>query len=75
MYNVKEREKLYKKSNKCMSLGYVDSVKRYYLWDPTICKIIVSINVIFVDNELKIEVNDSIFNEIMTPIIVQIEKS
>jgi len=53
MYNSQERSKLDPKSRKCIFLGYADNVKGYRLWDPTAHKVVVSRDVIFVENELQ----------------------
>ena len=53
MYNSQKRTKLDSKSKKCTFLGYVDKVKGYCLWDPTVRKVVVSRDVIFVENELQ----------------------
>ncbi|KAE8691645.1 hypothetical protein F3Y22_tig00110888pilonHSYRG00123 [Hibiscus syriacus] len=38
---------------KCKFLGYVDGVKGYRLWDPTARKVIISKDVIFVEDKLQ----------------------
>ena len=53
MYNAQERTKLDPKSRKCIFLGYDDGVKRYRLWDPTAHKIVISKDVIFVEDQLQ----------------------
>ena len=52
MYNVLERTKLNPKSRRCIFLRYANGVKGYRLWDPTAHKIIISRDVIFVENQL-----------------------
>ncbi|KAI5403925.1 hypothetical protein KIW84_051176 [Lathyrus oleraceus] len=67
MYNSQERTKLDPKSRKCIFLGYADGVKGYRPWDPTSRKVIVSRDVIFVENELQREQeNDSTSKDITT---------
>ncbi|KAL5788055.1 hypothetical protein ACOSP7_005004 [Xanthoceras sorbifolium] len=39
-------------------IGYADGVKGYHLWDPTTHKIIVSMDVIFVENQIQKEEGD-----------------
>ncbi|KAH9725713.1 hypothetical protein KPL70_007982 [Citrus sinensis] len=53
MYNAQERTKLDAKSRRCIFLGYDDGVKGYRLWDPTAHKIIISRDVIFVEDQLQ----------------------
>ncbi|KAH9688940.1 Integrase catalytic domain-containing protein [Citrus sinensis] len=53
MYNAQERSKLDAKSRRCIFLGYVDGVKGYRLWDPTAHKIVISRDVIFVEDQLQ----------------------
>lgn len=60
MYNSQERTKLDPKSRKCLFLGYAEGIKGYRLWDPTTHKLIISRDVIFVENQLQLkEENDS----------------
>ncbi|KAH9779421.1 hypothetical protein KPL71_007705 [Citrus sinensis] len=53
MYNAQERTKLDPKSRRCIFLGYADGVKGYRLWDPTAHKIIISRDVIFIEDQLQ----------------------
>ncbi|KAK0597651.1 hypothetical protein LWI29_027264 [Acer saccharum] len=52
MYNAQERTKLDPKSRRCIFLGYADGVKGYRLWDPTAHKVVISRDVIFVEDQL-----------------------
>ncbi|KAH9687241.1 Integrase catalytic domain-containing protein [Citrus sinensis] len=49
MYNVQERTKLDLKSRRYIFLGYADEVKGYRLWDPIAHKIVIIMDVIFLD--------------------------
>ena len=53
MYNTQKRTKLDPKSRRCIFLGYADKVKGYRLWDPTTHKIIISRDVIFIEDQLQ----------------------
>ncbi|KAH9671607.1 hypothetical protein KPL70_017434 [Citrus sinensis] len=53
MYNAQEKIKLDAKSRKCIFLGYADGVKGYRLWDPTAHKIVISRDVIFIEDQLQ----------------------
>ncbi|KAE8693992.1 hypothetical protein F3Y22_tig00110788pilonHSYRG00242 [Hibiscus syriacus] len=43
---------------KCKFLGYVDGVKGYRLWDPTAHKVIISRDVVFVEDKLQRKEDD-----------------
>ncbi|KAE8673431.1 hypothetical protein F3Y22_tig00111783pilonHSYRG00232 [Hibiscus syriacus] len=58
MYNSQEISKLDPKSRKCKFLGYADGVKGYCLWDPTAHKVIISRDVIFVEDKLQRKEDD-----------------
>ncbi|KAE8667060.1 Retrovirus-related Pol polyprotein from transposon TNT 1-94 [Hibiscus syriacus] len=58
MYNSQEISKLDPKSRKCKFLEYAYGVKGYCLWDPTACKVIISRDVIFVENKLQRKEDD-----------------
>ncbi|KAE8686001.1 hypothetical protein F3Y22_tig00111088pilonHSYRG00304 [Hibiscus syriacus] len=58
MYNSQEISKLDPKSRKCKFLGYADGVKGYRLWDPTARKVIISRDVIFVEDKLQRKEDD-----------------
>ncbi|GJW74329.1 gag-pol polyprotein [Tanacetum coccineum] len=53
MYNSKETTKLDPKSRKCLFLGYADGVKGYHLWDPTDHKVVVSMDVVFMEEKFQ----------------------
>ncbi|KAL4271938.1 hypothetical protein GQ457_13G028490 [Hibiscus cannabinus] len=73
MYNAQEISKLDPKSRKCKFLGYADGVKGYRLWDPTARKVIISRDVIFVEDKLqREEENDGTEKE--KPESIQVEK-
>ncbi|KAE8730652.1 putative galacturonosyltransferase 6 [Hibiscus syriacus] len=59
MYNSQEISKLDPKSRKCKFLGYADGVKGYRLWDPTARKVIISRDVIFVEDKLQRKEDDA----------------
>ncbi|KAE8689483.1 CYP710A2 protein [Hibiscus syriacus] len=58
MYNSQEISKLDPKSRKCKLLGYADGVKGCRLWDPTVHKVIISRDVIFVEDKLQRKEDD-----------------
>ncbi|GJY23180.1 retrovirus-related pol polyprotein from transposon TNT 1-94 [Tanacetum coccineum] len=53
MYNSQETTKLDPKSKKCLFLGYADGVKGYRLWDPTAHKVVVSRDVVFMEDKIQ----------------------
>nr|GEW10070.1 Gag-Pol polyprotein [Tanacetum cinerariifolium] len=53
MYNSQETTKLDPKSRKCLFLGYADEVKGYRLWDPTAHKVVVSRDVVFMEDKIR----------------------
>ncbi|GJZ47045.1 gag-pol polyprotein [Tanacetum coccineum] len=53
MYNTQETTKLDPKSKKCLFLGYADGVKWYRLWDPTAHKVVVSRDVVFMEDKIQ----------------------
>lgn len=63
MYNTQEVSKLDSKSRKCVFLGYADGVKGYRLWDPTAHKVVISRDVIFAEDKMQMEENNSILKE------------
>jgi transposase InsO family protein len=63
MYNTQEVSKLDSKSRKCIFLGYADGVKGYRLWDPTAHKVVISRDVIFAEDKMQMEENNSILKE------------
>ncbi|KAH9725675.1 Integrase catalytic domain-containing protein [Citrus sinensis] len=76
MYNAQERTKLDAKSRRCIFLGYADGVKGYHLWDPTAHKIVISRDVIFVEDQLqKRDENDSTAKEKSEIVPVYVENN
>lgn len=73
MYNTQEIAYLDLKSNKYLFLGYVDGVKGYRMSDPAAHKLIISRNVIFIEDKRQVA-NDSIENESSWTTTVNIEK-
>ncbi|KAH9794218.1 hypothetical protein KPL71_004820 [Citrus sinensis] len=53
MYNAQQRTKLDAKSRRCIFLGYADGIKWYRLWDLTAHKIVISRDVIFIEDQLQ----------------------
>ncbi|GJX56147.1 gag-pol polyprotein [Tanacetum coccineum] len=53
MYNTQETTKLDPKSKKCLFLGYTNGVKGYRLWDPTAYKVVVSRDVVFMEDKIQ----------------------
>lgn len=72
MYHTQEKSKLDPKSRKCIFLGYVDGVKGYRLWDPIAHKVIISRDVIFLEDKVQGEENDSTLKEEPKTVTVQI---
>ncbi|KAE8678092.1 Nbs-lrr resistance protein [Hibiscus syriacus] len=58
IYNSQEILKLDPKSRKYKLLGYDDGVKGYRLWNPTARKVIISRDVIFVEDKLQRKEDD-----------------
>ena len=74
MYNTQEKIKLDPKSRRCIFLGYADGVKGYHLWDPTAHKIVISKDVIFIEDQLQMkDENDSSVKEKSETIPVYVE--
>ena len=72
MYNSQETTKLDPKSRKCLFLGYADGVKGYRLWDPTAHKVVVSRDVVFMEDKVQEnEEGDSTTSETTS---IQVEK-
>ncbi|GKA61121.1 retrovirus-related pol polyprotein from transposon TNT 1-94 [Tanacetum coccineum] len=72
MYNTQETIKLDPKSRKCLFLGYANGVKGYRLWDSTAHKVVVSRDVVFMEDKIQEnEEGDSTTRETPT---IQIEK-
>ena len=44
-------------------MGYADGVKGYHLWDPTAYKLVISRDVIFTEDKMQMEENNSILKE------------
>ncbi|KAE8665697.1 Esterase/lipase/thioesterase family protein isoform 2 [Hibiscus syriacus] len=74
MYNSQEISKLDPKSRKYKFLGYADGVKGYRLWYPIARKVIISRDVIFVEDKLqRKEDDDSVEKSETTQIHVEKE--
>ena len=74
MYNAQETSKLDPKSRKCIFLGYADGVKGYRLWDPTARKVLISRDVVFVEDKVQEKENDSASKEKPETTTVQVEE-
>ncbi|GJX23727.1 retrovirus-related pol polyprotein from transposon TNT 1-94 [Tanacetum coccineum] len=72
MYNSQETTKLDPKSRKCLFLGYADGVKGYRLWDPTAHKVVVSRDVVFIED--KIQENEEGVSTTRKNTTIQMEK-
>ncbi|GKF73461.1 gag-pol polyprotein, partial [Tanacetum coccineum] len=72
MYNSQETTKLDLKSRKCLFLGYADGVKGYRLWDPTAHKVVVSRDVVFMED--KIQENEESDSTTRETTSIQMEK-
>ena len=75
MYNAQERTKLDPKSRRCIFLGYADGVKGYRLWDPTAHKVVISRDVIFVEDQLQKEEDNVTSKENSETTDVQVENN
>ncbi|KAK0602044.1 hypothetical protein LWI29_029846 [Acer saccharum] len=75
MYNAQERTKLDPKSRRCIFLGYADGVKGYRLWDPTAHKVVISRDVIFVEDQLQKEEDNITSKENSETTDVQVENN
>ncbi|KAK0592765.1 hypothetical protein LWI29_024958 [Acer saccharum] len=75
MYNAQERIKLDLKSRRCIFLGYADGVKGYRLWDPTAHKVVISRDVIFVEDQLQKEEDNITLKENSETIDVHMENN
>ena len=61
---------------RCIFLGYADGVKGYHLWDPTAHKIVISTNVIFVEDQLQRKnIDDSTLKEKLETIPVYVNNN
>nr|GFA18236.1 Gag-Pol polyprotein [Tanacetum cinerariifolium] len=72
MYNTQETIKLDPKSRKYLFLGYADGVKGYRLWDLTAHKVVVSRDVVFMED--KIQENEACDSTTRETTSIQIEK-
>ncbi|KAA0026164.1 polyprotein [Cucumis melo var. makuwa] len=72
MYNTQETTKLDLKARRCLFLGYADGEKDR-LWDPTAHKVIISRDVIFMEDKKQVA-DDSTVDESSGTAIVHVEK-
>ncbi|KAH9689319.1 hypothetical protein KPL70_015447 [Citrus sinensis] len=76
MYNAQERPKKDAKSRRCIFLGYADGIKGYCLWDSTAHKIVISRDVIFIEDQLQRgDEDDSSVKEKLETILVYVENN
>ena len=60
IYNTQVRLKMDQKSKRCIFLGYIDGVKGYYLWNLNAHKIVISRDIMFVEDQMqKRDIDDS----------------
>lgn len=57
---------MYSKSRKFVSIGYFKGEKENHLWNPTINKLVINGDAIFVKDEVEIEENNTILKETTT---------
>ncbi|KAL0561699.1 hypothetical protein IC582_002139 [Cucumis melo] len=72
MYNTQETTKLDPKARRCLFLGYADGEKDR-LWDSTAHKVIISRDVIFMEDKKQVA-DDSTVDESSGTAIVHVEK-
>ncbi|KAH9672314.1 hypothetical protein KPL70_017673 [Citrus sinensis] len=76
MYNTQERTKLDSKFRRCIFLGYANGVNGYRLWDPTAHKIVISRDVIFIEDQLqRKDRDDSTVKEKSETVLVYVENN
>ncbi|KAH9669686.1 hypothetical protein KPL70_021889 [Citrus sinensis] len=76
MYNAQERTKLDPKSRRCIFLGYADGIKGYRLWDSTAHWIVISRDVIFIEDQLqKRDEDDSSVKEKSETLLVYVKNN
>ena len=51
MFNAQETTKLDAKCQNCLFLGYAEGVKGYHLWDPIAHKVVISKDIIFMEDK------------------------